>query len=114
MRAAKEPKGIGLAANQVGWTIRLIVTHVTGFEPLAMVNPVIEWAKGDAAADEMCLSEPGVKVRINRATKIRVNYQDVNGASHSLVARDLLARCIQHEIDHLDGKLISDHVSKAA
>lgn len=113
MHAHTSPKGIGLAANQIGRTERLIVTDVSGFGPIAFCNPEIEWAKGEDMRDELCLSEPGVRVRILRARKIRVNYQDLEGSAKSLVAQDLLARCIQHEIDHLNGILISDHLPQA-
>jgi peptide deformylase len=108
MHACVDPKGIGLAANQVGFAIRLIVTHVRA--PKAMCNPVIERRKGEVMSEELCLSEPGVKATVKRAAEIKVRYQDLDGNQQSLVARDLLARCIQHEIDHLDGKLLSDYV----
>src|SRR5579859_7903124 len=106
MHACTEPKGIGLAANQVGFAIRLIVTRVPGYLEEALCNPVIEWAKGEVMSDEQCLSEPGVRVKVKRASKIRVKYQDLAGKPQSLTARDLLARCIQHEIDHLNGILL--------
>jgi peptide deformylase len=110
MHACKEPKGIGLAANQVGFAIRLIVTHIRA--PKAMCNPFIEWRKGEVMSDELCLSEPGIRVSVKRAREIKVRYQDLDGNQKSLVARDLLARCIQHEIDHLNGILLSDHLPK--
>lgn len=112
--ANSDPKGIGLAANQVSHTLRLIVMHVPGWPPMAMCNPVIVSAKGEDSRIEQCLSEPGVKVRITRARKIRVSYQDVNGQPHMLDARELLATCIQHEMDHLEGKLISDYLPNKA
>lgn len=105
------PKGIGLAANQVGQAVRLITIHVPGFHPVAMCNPEIEWAKGEDNGLEMCLSEPGAKVWIKRASKIKVKYQDLDGNPQSLTARDLFARCIQHELDHLEGRLISDYLA---
>jgi peptide deformylase len=105
--------GIGLAANQVGLTKRLIVTAVPGFEPTIMCNPEIVWKKGFAIAEEGCLSEPGIKVKVARATKIRVSYQKTDGtAVEQTFQNHLLARCIQHEIDHINGVLISDYAPK--
>lgn len=107
--------GIGLAANQVGIPIRLIVTAVPGFEPEIMCNPEIVWKKGLAFAEEGCLSEPGKRVRVPRATKIRIAYRKTDGtAVEQTFQNHLFARCIQHEIEHLDGKLISDYQLKAA
>lgn len=114
LRATIDPKGIGLAANQVGRPMRLIVLAVPAWPDLAMCNPIIEKAKGTISGEELCLSEPGVRVRVKRAAKIRVKYWDVHGQVTTVTVRDLMARCIQHEIDHLDGIMLSDHIPNIA
>jgi peptide deformylase len=106
----REYKGIGLAAPQVGYAIRLIVVAVPGWPILEMVNPVIVNGRGDQLGEEGCLSAPGLKARIRRYQKIRVEYQDLAGNHHSMKANELLSRCIQHEIDHLEGRMFFDNL----
>jgi peptide deformylase len=109
-------KGLGLAAPQIGIQKRVIAVR-TGTrempEPLTLVNPkLISMSKELVEGDEGCLSIPGVSLSIKRAQSIVVRYQNVDGTVEILEADGLLAICIQHEIDHLNGTLILDHVSR--
>jgi peptide deformylase len=102
--------GIGLAAPQVDQPIRLIVINTEG-GPQEFINPKIvkkSWAKN--IMEEGCLSVPGVFGLIKRPKKIKVEYLDRAGAKHSLIDDRILARVLQHEIDHLDGILFIDKV----
>ena len=100
-------QGVGLAANQVGVAKRLFVADDgDGFR--AFINPQIVEADGRAEAEEGCLSLPGIYVDIKRAFSVTVEYRDENWEQKRLKAEGLLARIIQHELDHLDGVLISD------
>jgi peptide deformylase len=108
--------GIGLAAPQVGRSIRLIVVDVAGEEeekhPYFLFNPAVKDPKGEIAAEEGCLSVPGVWADVERPETITVEYLDKNGKRQVLKNIDgLLARCIQHEIDHLNGVLFVDKIS---
>lgn len=106
--------GVGLAATQVGVLHRLLVYRTDSEAPLvALANPVIEWASEDTeVAEEGCLSIPGVHVEVTRPARVRVSAQDPAGAPVEIDAEGLEARVIQHEVDHLDGVLILDRVSK--
>jgi peptide deformylase len=110
MRAAQ---GIGLAAPQVGRTERVAVVDVaeSGVGPLALVNPEIISQEGTAKGEEGCLSIPDIFGDVERATKVVVRALDRDGKMIEVVGSDLLARCMQHEIDHLHGKLFIDHLS---
>ncbi len=101
-------KGVGLAAPQVGVNKQLIVVD-TGDNPIALANPVIIEAKGSAVMEEGCLSVPGGVVEIERPETITVEYLDANNEKKVLECSGLLARAIQHERDHLIGKLIIDY-----
>lgn len=108
--------GIGLAANQVGVLKRLAVVDVAKLEepanPLRLVNPEVVWASGDMiVTEEGCLSLPELFGDVTRPNAVRVRYQDVTGESREIAAEGLLAVCIQHEIDHLNGVLFIDHLS---
>ena len=103
-------KGVGLAANQVGVATRVAVVGVEN-ERLALVNPVILSAEGSAREEEGCLSVPEVYGEVERPERIVVEATDVNGQRYRREASGLLARAIQHEIDHLDGILFLDHLS---
>jgi peptide deformylase len=109
-----EALGIGLAATQVGVMHRLLVYQVDPEAPLGvLVNPVLEWASEETEVmDEGCLSLPGVLVEVERATAVRVRAQDETGAPLTVEASGLEARCIQHEMDHLDGVLILDRTTR--
>jgi peptide deformylase len=117
--------GVGLAAPQVGISKRIIVIDTDWpserytnensksaepeYNPIIMINPVIVYQEGTIESPEGCLSFPGVFFSVNRAKKIVVKFQDLNGKEHRLEAdSDLFCRCVQHEIDHLNGKLFVD------
>ena len=105
--------GIGLAATQVNVHQRLIVIDVSEEknEPLVLINPEILEKGGIEEMDEGCLSVPGIYEKVQRADRVKVRALDRNGESFELDADGLLAVCIQHEIDHLDGKLFVDYLS---
>ncbi|MGB5332618.1 MAG: peptide deformylase [Woeseiaceae bacterium] len=107
--------GIGLAATQVNVHKRLLVVDVTAnkSEPLALINPEILEKDGVILSDEGCLSVPGYYEEVERAEQIRVRFLDREGTEQEMEAEGLLAVCIQHEIDHLDGKLFVDYLSEA-
>ena len=109
--------GIGLAAIQIGIPKRVIVIDLSRTEeeknPLYFVNPeIITNSKNDISYEEGCLSVPGQFAEINRPDKCRVKYLDYNGVEKITDADGLLATCIQHEIDHLEGILFIDYLSK--
>jgi peptide deformylase len=121
--------GIGLAAPQVGKGIRLFVLDVdydreevtnssgntefrlSGFNPVVFVNPVITGKSGTTTYEEGCLSVPGVYEEVKRFESVHVKYQDLEGNFHELEAHDMLAICIQHENDHLDGIVFIERLS---
>ena len=123
--------GIGLAAQQVGHAVQLCVVDLRGvkvdfnweldgskppkdlFMPFALVNPAITFLPSDEFVyEEGCLSFPDIRGDVIRPDAIRVTYQDLHGTAHTLVCDDLLARCIQHEVDHLNGTLFIDRMEK--
>jgi peptide deformylase len=106
--------GIGLAATQVNVHMRVLVADVseTHDEPLCLINPTIVSSSGSEEMEEGCLSVPGVYETVERADQIRVTGLDPAGASIEIDVEGLLAVCIQHEIDHLDGKLFVDYLSQ--
>jgi len=103
-------RGIGLAAPQVGRTERLAVVEIEG-EPLVLINPEIMESSGKDKAEEGCLSIPDIYADVERSKDVVVRAMDLDGNSYEVQATDLLARCLQHEIDHLDGKLFLDYLS---
>jgi len=107
--------GIGLAATQVDVHKRLLVTDITSdqSQPLVFINPEILEKDGVTVSDEGCLSVPGYYEEVERAEHIRVRFLDRQGEEQQMEAEGLLAICIQHEIDHLDGKLFVDYLSEA-
>lgn len=108
-----EAFGIGLAAPQIGKSLRLLVYAIGDQRPIVLVNPTIEWlSKDEETATEGCLSLAGVQVDVERAVHVRVAGQDVNGDEIRIEASGLEARVIQHEADHLDGVLILDRTSR--
>ncbi len=109
-----EAPGIGLAATQVNVPQRVVVIDVSEDQKglQAFVNPVIESVSGMQTYEEGCLSVPGVYDKVDRPSDVRVRYQDLDGKEHVLETGDLLAICIQHEIDHLNGKVFVDHLSQ--
>ncbi len=108
-----EAPGIGLAAVQVNVPKRVVVIDISEErdQPLALVNPEILERRGDEEMDEGCLSVPGVYETVKRAEWIRVRALGRDGESFEMETDGLLAVCIQHEIDHLDGKLFVDYLS---
>jgi len=108
-----EAPGIGLAATQVNVHKQLIVLDVTEEknQPLVLINPKIVEREGSQTYQEGCLSVPGIFADVDRADRIRVEAQDVDGKAFTLDADGLLAVCIQHEMDHLIGKLFVDYLS---
>lgn len=128
-----EFRGIGLAAQQVGLALQLCVVDLRGFEedsqyridgstppldlimPLALVNPVVEVVpEPESVAEEGCLSFPGLHGDVTRPEAVHVTYQDVQGHRHELTCDGMLARCVQHEVDHLNGVLYIDRMTKAS
>jgi len=109
-----EHGGVGLAAPQVGQSIRLVVVDFTSdhSKPLTMVNPIILKTEGKQSYEEGCLSFPGTFSRLQSAEKIEVIYRDLNGFTHEETFDGLAAVAIQHEVDHLDGKLFLDRMKK--
>ncbi len=105
--------GIGLAATQANVQKRIVVMDVSEEknQPLAFINPSVLEREGECESEEGCLSVPGFYEKVVRAERIRVSALDRNGDPFELEARGLLAVCVQHEIDHLDGKLFVDYLS---
>jgi peptide deformylase len=109
--------GIGLAANQVGSLNRVIVIDVSeveetkGLQPLVLLNAEVIGGEGGVVMEEGCLSIPEIKEEVERPDSVRVRYMDLDLQEHVLEATGLLARVVQHEIDHLNGVLFIDHLS---
>lgn len=107
--------GVGLAATQVGVGQRVAVMDCSrddaAREPRVLVNPQILAPAEPEDVDEGCLSVPGVSETLKRYKKLKLRAQDADGAPYELEAEGLLAQCIQHEVDHLDGKLYIDRLS---
>jgi peptide deformylase len=131
--------GIGLAANQVGVLERIIVVDteydvidpndlepgapvpagevvngeiITGKKPLILINPEIVLREGKSSMKEACLSVPDYSAEVQRADKIKVQYQDIDGLLKTISAEGLLSVCLQHEMDHLEGFLFIDRLSQ--
>ena len=106
--------GIGLAATQVNWHHQLLVIDITEDknQPLVLNNPEILAREGDATGEEGCLSVPGIYDDVPRAASVRVRAQDVDGKPFERDLTGMLAVCVQHEMDHLDGKLFVDYLSE--
>ncbi len=120
LKTMYEENGVGLAAPQIGINQRLIVIDTEwGSEryeneeaepnPIIMVNPIIVYKEGEMESFEGCLSFPDVFFNVTRASRIVFKFQDLTGKEHRAeAANDLFCRCVQHEIDHLDGRLFID------
>lgn len=106
-------RGIGLAAPQVGVCKRVIIVDVSENrdQPMALINPEFIQCDGEMMMMDGCLSLPESYTETQRYSAVTVRYQDINGAEHTLEAEGLQAGCLQHEIDHLNGKLFIDHLS---
>jgi len=127
-----EEEGVGLAAQQVDQALMLCVVDVSGLPdedldyqldglrqpipmimPMALVNPVVKSLPGKTVwGEEGCLSFPGIRGDVPRDEQIEVSYQDLDGDPHTLVCGGWFARVIQHEVDHLHGRLFIDHMDK--
>jgi peptide deformylase len=106
--------GVGLAATQVNVAKRVLVIDLseTRDQALCLINPEVLSAAGRAPTEEGCLSVPGIYEKVERATHVRVRAVGRDGVSTEFDAEGLLAVCIQHEIDHLDGKVFVDYLSE--
>ena len=109
-----EAPGIGLAATQVDVHKQIVVIDISEErnQLLALINPRLENFQGQQEGEEGCLSVPGIYEKVQRAERVTVHYQDGDGAQRTLVAEGLLAVCIQHELDHLNGTVFVDHLSQ--
>ena len=106
----QESYGVGLAANQVGVPLRVVVIQVPEQELLVLINPVIVETKGERMVIEGCLSVPGYQAEVPRAESVRVQARDRNGKIFRKGGTELLAQALQHEIDHLNGMLYIDYL----
>jgi peptide deformylase len=112
-----EAPGIGLAAIQVGMPSRVIVMDLSKreaeAEPRVFINPEITWSSEEKSLyEEGCLSIPDVHEDVERPARVKIRYLDLEGKPHEEDAEGLFATCIQHEVDHLNGVLFIDHISK--
>jgi peptide deformylase len=105
--------GIGLAATQLDVHRRVLVIDISKEhnDPVVLINPEILSREGEASSEEGCLSVPGIFEDVKRASKVRIRAQDRTGASFERDFEEVLAVCIQHEMDHLEGKLFVDYLS---
>ncbi len=108
-----EAPGIGLAATQVDVHLRVVVIDIseTRDQLLALINPEVVESDGSQVCEEGCLSVPGIYDKVERAENVIVRYLDLEGVERKIDADGLLAVCLQHEIDHLDGKVFVEHLS---
>lgn len=109
-----EAPGIGLAATQVDVHCRLIVIDIseTRDQLLVLINPQLLASDGQQVCEEGCLSVPGIYDKVERAEHVSVRYLDLDGVEQTIDADGLLAVCLQHEMDHLDGKVFVEHLSQ--
>lgn len=111
----RRAKGLGLAAPQVGENLRVFIIDLTQVdfdaEPLVFINPEIIERQGSEVGEEGCLSFPGLFFEVERAESVTVDYIDLDGNPKRMKASGLLARAVQHENDHLNGKLFIDYLS---
>ena len=108
--------GVGLAAPQIGISKRIVVIdispHDPSAKPMALINPEIVEREGQAEAEEGCLSVPEIRGGVKRAEKVIVEALDLDGNKMRIEAQELLARALQHEIDHINGRIFVDHLSR--
>jgi peptide deformylase len=109
--------GIGLAAIQLGIAKRVVTMDLSKKEdetkPLVFINPEVTWSSEEKSTyEEGCLSIPEYYEEVERPAEVKVKYLDLDGKSHEITAKGLLATCLQHEIDHTNGVLFIDHLSK--
>lgn len=107
--------GAGLAAPQIGLSSRIFVMDCSGGrnkkQKIALINPVIELEEGEQTGDEGCLSFPGIYISVTRPQRVVVRAQDLDGSPFTLDVMNFEARCVSHEIDHLDGDLFIESLS---
>jgi peptide deformylase len=109
--------GIGLAGVQIGVAKRVVVMDLSkkddAHRPLVFINPEITWeSKEQSTHEEGCLSIPEYYEEVERPNEVKVKYLDLEGKTHEITAKGLFATCVQHEIDHINGVLFIDHISK--
>jgi peptide deformylase len=113
-----QAKGIGLAASQVGLPFRLFVANLSAEpdqgEELVFINPVISQPKGNEEAEEGCLSLPGLYAPVRRPATVHISAYNLEGDEIAADLEGLAARCVQHEVDHLDGVLFIDRLAESA
>ena len=109
-----EAPGVGLAATQVDVHLRVIVidTSETHDNLQVLINPELMESEGSQVCEEGCLSVPGIYDKVERAEHVLVRYQDLDGVERQVTADGLLAVCLQHEMDHLDGQVFVEHLSQ--
>jgi peptide deformylase len=112
-----EAPGVGLAAIQVGVPSRVVVMDLSKreaeAEPRVLINPEITWSADEKSLyEEGCLSIPDIHEDVERPARVKIRYLDLDGKPHEADAEGLFATCIQHEVDHLNGVLFIDHISK--
>jgi peptide deformylase len=106
----QQANGVGLAAPQVGVSLRVAVLQMPGEEPVAIINPEIIKHAGEREVNEGCLSVPGYVGVIKRAVSLTVKGRDRQGKAIRIKATELMAEALEHEVDHLNGVLYIDHV----
>lgn len=108
-----EEEGIGLAATQIDVHQRIVVIDVSDSrdQPMVLINPEITDKRGDDGIEEGCLSVPGARALVPRASEVSVKALNRDGEEFTFEADDILAICVQHELDHLEGKLFVDYLS---
>jgi len=106
----QQTKGVGLAAPQVGVSLRVVVLQMPGEEPIAVINPKIVKRVGEREVTEGCLSIPGYAGEIKRSVSVTVKGRDRQGKTIRIKATGLMAQALEHELDHLNGILYIDHI----
>jgi len=112
-----EKRGVGLAAPQVGWSVQLCVMNPTPDDrsnEMVCINPVLAEGSGEEVAEEGCLCLPEVRGNVRRFAKVTCRWYDLKGRRREMTTDGLLARIFQHEIDHLQGRLITDRMTPAS
>jgi len=115
----RNSQGIGLAANQVGLLQRIIVIDISGMEegedvpPMVLINPEVISSEGSWVMEEGCLSIPEIRGEVKRPETVEVRFTDIDASEQEIEASGLLARVLQHEIDHLNGVLFIDYLDPA-
>ncbi len=106
--------GVGLAAPQVGVSLRLVVIAIPGEEPLVLINPEVVKKAGEREVDEGCLSVPGYRGKVKRSQAVTVKARDRGWKERRIKGAELLGQVLEHEIEHLDGVLYIDHIEDPA